>query len=168
MIAPSNQMIRTKWNKGLRGIAVAVCAAAAVAAVGCGSDRSSSSEDAPTKVVFVKEADKLCQKADARQLAGLKLYSEKHQPKGSTQAWEEQLAVAVGLPPLEIEARELAGLTPPSGDEDEIDAIVTAIEEAVEDTKDEPAGALKQPGKNSFAAAEKMARDYGLKVCGEI
>ena len=127
-----------------------------------------SEQTSASKQAFIKEADKVCEKADKRELAGLESFSKEHKKSGSAKAWEEQLAAAVGPPALQQEAEELGELEPPEGDEEQVEAIVAAIEAGVEDGEANPGNLILPAGENSFAEAEKLAREYGMKVCGEV
>lgn len=156
-------MLSSIFHRGTLAALLVGALTAATVVAGCGDSGS-----APTKEEFVKRADAVCKKADARQLAGLKLYTAKHEREGSSKAWEEKLAKAAGLPPLQAEAEELGKLEAPAGAEGEVEAIVDAIDEAVEKGEADPASVVLPPGSNAFAEAEKMAREYGMKVCGEV
>jgi hypothetical protein len=155
-----------KHKNIFRTLVAVVSLASVVAVAGCGDD--SSSAEAPSKAVFIKQGDKLCKKANDRQLALLQRYAKDHEAEGGTRGYEEKIVVVVGLPPMEEEAEQLSELTPPEGDEEKVDEIVSGIEEGVEKTKADPAGGLKPAGENTFAEAEKLARAYGFKVCAEI
>jgi hypothetical protein len=160
-----NLLARSRWV----WVAAALCGSLLLSACG-GSGGGSSSENAPSKKAFLKQADAICEKADAREGAGLSSYSAKHpQPtSGDPKAWEEQLAAAVGLPALQSEAEELRALQPPADGEDQVAAITDAIEAAVEQGEESPGEIILPAGENAFAEAEELARAYGLKVCGEI
>jgi hypothetical protein len=139
----------------------------ALGALGCGSD-SSTTADAPTKAVFIKQGDRACRQADHREAVGLKAYAEKHEGDFGTKNYEAALIAAVGVPALEKEAEELSELTPPEGDEEAVDAIVAAIEEANEETLQDPTRAAEGSEDSPYAQPEKLARAYGFKVCGEF
>lgn len=133
--------------------------------VGCGS-----SGDSPplTKAEFIKQGDAICEKTDKKQTASLKSYSKQHPPKSNTsKAAQEKLITTVGLPPIQTEAEELAALSAPSGDEEEIDAIVEGIEKAVEKGEDDPSSLLTASG-GPFEPVNKLAGNYGFKACNNV
>jgi hypothetical protein len=163
----SSQMMNTLDRRKRAAALVLAVAGLALTASGCGSD-SSTSADSPTKAAFIKQGDKACRKTDHREAVGLKAYAEKHEGDFGTKNYELDLIAAVGVPALEQEAEELSELTPPEGDEEEVDAIVAAIEEANEETLQDPSLAAEGSEDSPYANSEKLARAYGFKVCGEF
>lgn len=147
-----------------RGIGAAVCALA-LALAGCGDDGDS---ETLTKAQFVKRADAICQKAEDKQVAGVEKFQSENSgsqaPRG--RAAEEQLVVAVGIPPLSAEADELKELPLPETGVEQAEAVVDAIGKAVKAIEEEPTRLLGAGGKNYFEEAEELARKYGLEVCG--
>jgi hypothetical protein len=60
---------------------------------------------------------------------------------------------------------EIRALGIPSGDEQEVEAIFAAAEEALKETEEDPS-VFGQGGVGPFAKANKLSREYGLTVCG--
>jgi hypothetical protein len=118
-----------------------------------------------SKAELIKKGDAICQLTDQLQVTTLQKY-EIENPKvdQSSKAVQERLVVAIGLPRIEGEAAKLAALDVPEGDEQEVEAIVKGIEAAVVKAEEEPAGVLKG-GDNPFDEVDKLAADYGFKVC---
>jgi hypothetical protein len=146
-----------------------------VVAVGCGSgDDGSSSNDssqasvttdpAATKASFIRQGDAICDKTDKTQEAELKAYLKKDPNAQSTKAGQSKMVLAVGLPPIQREAEELAALGAPSADAKKVEAIVEGIEEAVEKGEKDPSSVLTG-SKNPFAQVDKLAAEYGFKAC---
>lgn len=135
----------------------------ALVASGCGSgdDSNATGSEASSsdKVAFIKQADAVCEEADETQKDGLTSYMK--QNPGADQS---KAVIAVGLPPVQVEAEELAELEAPSGDEDEVAAIVEGIEAAVKAAEKDPESVLGT-GKDPFTAVDKLASEYGFKVC---
>ncbi len=132
-------------------------------ASGCGGGDSSSQL---TKAEFVKQAGAICEKADETQSASFQAYAKTHSGDLSKKAEQEKVIVAVGLPPIEVEAEELADLDAPSDDENQIQAIVDGINEAIDEGKEDPTSLSSGIG-NPFNKVNKLAREYGLKGCSE-
>jgi hypothetical protein len=154
----------------MRGFALKMAIAAAGATVfavsGCGDSSRSSAEDAagPPKAAFIKSADAICQKADSKQKKAQIVFSEEH-PETPTNALEEELALVGGLPPVQEEAEEIGKLTPPSGDEERVEAIVKGLEEAVAEAEAKPSLLLKGRSPGPFSEVTKLAREYGFNAC---
>jgi hypothetical protein len=136
----------------------------AVVPAGCGSDDKSSSDNAPTKAEFVKQADAICQKGSKEiDQKGKALFGGGQKP---TSAQQKQFATEVLLPNVEQQVSGVDNLTPPKGDEDQVNAIVTTAHAAIEKGKSDPAALLSDKD-DPFAKTNKLAREYGLKVCGQ-
>ncbi len=135
---------------------------------GCGGGEASDANDkTPTKKEFVKKASAACEKAKGEEIAALRNYLDQ-EPNGNEKKYVERAGQEIAIPFLDGEAEELAAFDPPAGDENEIDAIVAAIEAGVEKAEEAPLDLEKPPGSNPLAEAEKLARAYGLKVCGKV
>ncbi len=144
--------------------ALAVAAVAAFLAAGCGSSGETSSL---TKAQFIKKADAICDKVDKKQLAALQQAIKAEPGAAKTAAAQEAIIVAAALPPIQAEAEELAQLSPPSGDEEEIEAIVAGIEAAVTESEEDPSD-LAAGRRGSFAKPDKLAKEYGMDSCSEV
>jgi hypothetical protein len=144
------------------GIALLLALAVAVPA-GCGSSGGS---DAPTKAAFIKQADAICKKADDEQAKALEELANK---KGSLEklsnAEQLDLAVELGLPPIQKEVDDLEELTPPSGDESKVGAFVESIEEATKRAEADPS--LLSAGTGPYGKADQLGKSYGFKACAE-
>jgi hypothetical protein len=156
-------------------VALFACLMVAVAAAcGGGGDSTSSggesseaSGSAPTKAVFVKEADAICRKADTELNEEIESYAKENGiPLGKepTKAQQEEIYAAVVLPNVGRQGEEIDALTPPEGEEDEVGEIVDALAQGVEEGEADPAGLVE--GKNPLEDASSKATAYGMKVCG--
>jgi len=150
-------------DKRILPILFAALTIALVSGCGSGNDDEASAAD---KAAFIARADTICKKADKRQVDGVE--SARAAGVQDSPNAREKLVTLVGLPPMQKEAEELSELEAPSGDEDEVEAVVKAIEAAVEEGEENPKSVLKQPGSNPFAEGEELAREYGFKVCAEL
>lgn len=165
-----------------RKLVLALFAVLALAAVvaGCGGGGSSSSStssasdngstdsagEAPTKAVFIKEADAVCSKAEDELVEEVKDFAKENGiPLGKEEPSEDQQAElfrAVILPNIGRQAEEIAALTPPEGDEGTIEDLTDTLSEEVAEAEEESG----PPAEDTLAGATKMAKAYGLKSCG--
>ena len=156
---------------------VAVLALAAVVA-GCGGGSSSSGAgstetstsdaggEAPTKAVFIKEADAICGEDEDELVEEVEAFAkekgivlEKEEPSEALQA---ELFREVVLPNIGRQAEEIAALTPPEGDEETIEDLTDTLSSEVAEAEEESG----VPAQDTLAEATKKAKAYGLKVCG--
>jgi hypothetical protein len=142
-----------------RSLTLVAVMAAGLAAVACGS----SSDDAPSKAEFVKQADAICKKGnqDINQ-AAQKVFTTKSQP---SRAEFEKFANDTLIPSVQKQVDGVDGLTPPKGDEDQVQKITDEANAAIAKAKQDPT-LLESNKSDPFAKANKLATDYGLKVCG--
>jgi hypothetical protein len=79
---------------------------------------------------------------------------------------QEEAAEEILIPLISSQVEELRALGTPEGDEGEVDEILTGAEEAIEEGEEDPISLI---GSNSskFKEVNKLAREYGLTVCGE-
>jgi hypothetical protein len=142
-----------------------------VTACGVSGDDSSSrasgdSSGTPTKAEFIKRADQICEQVDDTQKAALRSFFANHPNLAETQSVNEELVQVIGVPPLQAEARQWDALPVPAGDEEEIQAIMDGMKEAVEKAEDDPSVlANLKTGAGPFAVVGKLAREYGFKAC---
>jgi hypothetical protein len=146
----------------LSGVALAI----AMLIAGCGSGGETTTTTL-SKAELIEQGDTICLQANGRRLAGMAPYIAKAKEGKPLppQAKQEELVVSVVLPPFQEEAEELAELVPPKGDEKEVQALVTAIEEAVKRGKADPSSILSGAS-SQFGEAEELGRKYGFKQCG--
>jgi hypothetical protein len=159
-----------------RKLALALLAMLALVALvaGCGGGGSSSSSDtgssdsggeAPTKAVFIKEADKVCGQAEDELVEEVKDFAKENGiplEKEPSEAQQGELFRAVILPNIDRQAEEIAALTPPEGDEETVEDLTNTLAEEVAEAEEESGG----PAEDTLAGATKKARAYGLKICG--
>jgi hypothetical protein len=163
--------------RGIGATSIAVCVIALVVS-GCGGGSGSSSTSPAvttpvttasgmTQAEYVKRGDAICDKSDKAQNASLKAMAKKDPKAESTAAGRVKLVVTAGLPPIKIEAQELAALGAPSGDEAEVQAIVDGLNEAIEKSEQNPASVLNSSA-NPFTQVDKLAQEYGFKICSHF
>ena len=73
----------------------------------------------------------------------------------------------VVAPAIQRQAEEIDALGAPSGDEEEVEAIVEALEAGAEEAEEDPGTIVEGKTSGPFAEANKLAGEYGFKVCGQ-
>ena len=144
---------------------LAALVAISVIVAGCGSDSSSSSS--LSKAEFIKQADKICEKGDEENEAEVEKFVEDNNVNTSkpTKKQQEEVITEVVAPNVQGQIEKIDALGAPEGDEKKIEAMVGAVEEGVEELEAEPAKLVE--GKNPLAKGSKLAKEYGLKTCGQ-
>ncbi len=136
-------------------------------AAGCGSDgnddaSSSTGTEASaalTKAEFVTQADAICQQGNDELDAATASFD-----KNTSQAEFEAFATDTLAPNVQSQVDQIDALVPPAADQEQVDAILSAAQDGVDQIKADP-GALENG--DPLAKANKLAADYGLKVCGQ-
>jgi hypothetical protein len=148
----------TRWIAGVFLVALVLA--------GCGGGDDDSSEASISKQQFMKKADQICKEANKRMEVAFVDFLEKNRdiarPSGPA---FEKLVGTIMVPSIKREIEELEALGAPDGDEDEVDEILTALEEGVETAEDNPK-VVTGSADTVFGIASRLAEEYGLKVCG--
>jgi hypothetical protein len=147
----------------MAGVAVAL----ALPLGACGDDdeggSASASDDAViARADFIQAADAACEKRSEEmtqraQRVVAKYSGEPDSPKARRAVIEEAIA-----PGFEGEIRDLRALEPPPGDEEEIEAFITALEEMVARTRKDLAEGRNYP----YRKTENLGAAAGLPDCG--
>ncbi len=152
-------------SKPLVALLAAVTALAIIVA-GCGgSDDSTSSL---TKAEFLKQGNAICAEGNKEIDSEFEAFAEENNLSENKEPTEEQLTEAaedILIPAVDKQLGELRDLGAPEGEEEEVDKLLTAVEEALEEGEEDPSVLTSQG--SPFADVNKMARDYGLTTCGE-
>ena len=156
-------------NKYLIGALAGLVALAAVVA-GCGSSSDSTSSTATlSKAEFVKQGNAICKEGNESINAEFEEFSKENnlsETKAPPKAVQEEAVEEILIPAINGQIEEVKALGTPEGDEGELEEVVTAEEEVVEEAEEAPISLLKgETGKQK--EANKLAREYGLTVCGE-
>jgi hypothetical protein len=139
---------------------------ALVLMAGCGGSDSDSGS-ALTKAEMIKQGDAICKKTNDVQGAAI-TKADKQEPIAERSEPDRlKLVVSAVLTPASKEAEELAELTPPAGDEEQLEAIVSGLETAVDESTEEPSPVLEGSAVTPFTQVNKLAAKYGFKVCSE-
>jgi hypothetical protein len=145
---------------------VGVVAIAAVVA-GCGSSDETTS--ALTKQQFITQADAICKQGNEEIEEGFESFAEQNDiPKNQepSNAQGKEIVETVIVPSVDSQAEGIRALSVPSGDEDEISAMLDSLDEAIEEAEEDPE-ALFTAKSDPFAKPNELAQDYGLKTCGK-
>jgi hypothetical protein len=154
-------------NKGLIATLAGVMAIAMIVA-GCGSS-SDDSTSSLTKAEFISQADAICKKGNAEIESGFESFAKENGIKENeepSKAQGTEVSETILIPNVKNQSEELRALGTPSGSEDEVSAMLDSLDEGVEEAEAEPE-ALFTGKTDPFRPANKMAQEYGLKVCGE-
>jgi hypothetical protein len=161
-------------SKPLIGL-LAACAAITMIVGGCGggdetTDSTASTDSTElTKAQFVKQGNAICAKANKELNEGAeKIFKENglSESQRPTTAELKEVAEKFVTPIVGRQIDEIRALGTPAGEEEQVEKVLTAVEEGIEKSEKNPDSLLA--GKNSaFGKANKLAKEYGLKVCGE-
>lgn len=144
-----------------RLLAVLIVALVPLGLAACGDD-----DDGPSKADYIEKADAICARSDKETDA---IFDAGFEDPADPQPEEAQEALKAALPVVKEDLEELKALEKPKDDEDEIDAIWTAIEEGIttlEEASADPDQSLVALTSEPFAPGEKLAGDYGMEDCG--
>jgi hypothetical protein len=133
-------------------------------ATGGSEEEEAVEKPSPEKAAFIKKGDVICTKVPQNYEKALKALEKENGGKKPSTA-ESNTKAAV--PPLYTAAEELEGLTPPSGEEEQLEAMVAALNAAAKGVEEEPKSELSGP-KSPFAEFQKLTQEYGFKVCSQL
>ena len=144
----------------------------ALMAVGCGGSGGKEADEAtasPLSVAaFIKRADAACSKRQSEAQAKFLAYSKEAAKPSESSAEREahiiKVAETIVVPELQREVEDIKALGVPEGREDEVKAILQAIEAGIEKARAHPELVLESS--TYLEPAGKLARKFGLKVCG--
>src|SRR4051794_1795795 len=136
----------------------AVLAFGAIAA-GCGSSGDDSSTSDLTKAEWIAKADSICQQGNQtiNQAAQQQFGNQK-----PTAAEVQQFATGTALPNTQSQVDQIKALGAPSGDEDQVNKILDTVQADIDKAKS--AGDIES---STFDDGNALAKQYGLKVCGQ-
>ena len=156
-------------NKALLAAIAALVALAALVA-GCGGGDDTTDETVTlTKTEFIKQGDAICKEGNKEIEEGFEEYAEENDLPENKEPSSEQgveITETVILPNVQQQAEEIRELGAPEGDEDQVDELLTSLEDAVAEGEDDPE-LLFKGDTDPFTEVNELATDYGFKVCGE-
>jgi hypothetical protein len=143
-------------SRGFISFVLGVAVSAVFFVAGCGGGDS-----APSKAEFLEEGNAICVKGEKERTKLLLALGRKYGNNASMSSQEK--AIIELLSTYELTSEELGDLGPPEGDEDAVDQIIEAREEATEKVKADPATAIA--GTTQFERADELAKGFGLDRC---
>jgi hypothetical protein len=160
-------------SKGKLGLAALFAAVLVAIVAGCGGGGSSSSsgseEAALTKKQFITQADGICEAKDEELNKEVEKFVEEEglsESKKPSKDQEVELVEKYVVPNIKAQGEEIGDLAAPEGDEEQIEKIVTSLEEGAEEAEEDPESIVGGNSTNPFETATKEAQAYGMKVCG--
>jgi hypothetical protein len=179
--------VRGSLLSSLGALAIAAAVALGVAGCGGGSDSSSSSSESTgattaaagggkqtktavhssslSKEEFVEKADAICVREKTKGLEAMGAYAKEHQGAAG-QSKAEVIGEAIQkvfLPSVQAQVDQIRALGAPEGEEQEVEAVLVALEEAVEEASHGTPSSARFS--QSFANAGALATEYGLTSC---
>jgi hypothetical protein len=152
----------------LSAIAVLVALAALVAGCGGGDDTTDETVTL-TKAEFIKQGDAICKQGNKEIEEGFEKFAEENDvPKNQEPSKEQgvELVETVILPNVQQQADQIRELGAPEGDEEQVDELITSLEDAVAEGEDDPE-ILFSGDTDPFADVNQKTTAYGFEVCGE-
>jgi hypothetical protein len=151
-----------------RSLAAAVVLGA-LAIAGCGGDDESSTATTTatggplSKEQFLARGNAICRTGTYEiDQAADQTFAGRRRTDAQLQRFAD---LAVPAVPAQIDG--IRALTPPEGDEDQVDEILDAAQEANDRVEADPSlFAAGQGGDDPFAHANELAAEYGLTECG--
>lgn len=143
----------------------AAALAMAIALAGCGGGgESSTTSEALSKDEFITQADQICATGTDEFDAALEEFSAGGQPSDEEAAtfFAETL-----FPSYKDQAAQIDALAAPEGDEEEVDAIITALNDAIAEAESDPEAAIAAED-DPFEEYRTLAADYGLTECDTL
>lgn len=167
--------MRLNSLKSRSSIAILV-AALLLFVAGCGGSSDSSSEESTTettsglvavtmsKKAYAKKADLICKDVPKHYVEIRKKLEA--QSKGKKLSKQDEVSDAI-IPPLERAIKELQELGSPKGERPKAQAIITAMEAAVQGLEEKPSSNLRGRG-SPFAEFQNLTKKYGLEYCPSL
>ncbi|HEY6730437.1 MAG TPA: hypothetical protein VI039_05370 [Solirubrobacterales bacterium] len=150
-------------GKGAIVAIAAVLVAMILVVSGCGSDSDTSSDAPLTRAEFQKQANEICKTGHQEAEASFEEASQGSKPGDFDDAAKEDLVTEAFVDPYSEMVEGLQDLSPPAGDEQEVEAIIAAMEKGLERLEDDPLSGLTSV--SMFKEANKLNAKYGLESC---
>jgi hypothetical protein len=147
-------MIRSASTAG----AIALVVAFLLLLGGCGSDAPSL-----TKAQFSKKANEICHQDLVQGEKKIVKTVEAIPPSEAEHISALEEAVLVGIGPYEEATKSIGELAAPDGDEEQVERLIQAREEAAERVREAPATPIFS--KYPFRKANELLERYGLDKC---
>ncbi len=142
--------------------ALAALTAVGMITAGCGGSNNSTSTTALTKAQFDSQANAICKKGNQEINKAANATFKSGKPSSADL---NKFATDTVIPSTQSQINQISDLTPPSGDEDQVNAILAAANKALDEVKKDPSLVTQQGGQDPFAETNKLANAYGLTTC---
>ncbi|HEY6550365.1 MAG TPA: hypothetical protein VIY71_04105 [Solirubrobacterales bacterium] len=173
-------------NRGLLSnvVLLGVAVGCLLIIAGCGDSSSDSSQATgggnnattrvdpdvhPSKAEFVKQASAICVATKERASEEFATYIQKNTSPTSGPGVVAKATDAVNTvfsPVYQLQVERISALGAPQGDEQQINAILTAMQQGIERAKQQPLQFLRR--NTALSQASKLAKAYGLPACSTV
>jgi len=140
---------------------IAACIGLAMAAVFVLSACGGGGSESLSKADYVRKGNAVCGKW--QQARGERFSQVSAEVKPPITEAKREKAILKVLEPYEDAIAGLKELSPPSGEEQQVEAMIEAMEEAMARTQSDPRSAITSG--LAFRKSNKMLETYGLKEC---
>jgi hypothetical protein len=122
-----------------------------------------------TKSEFIKAADAICEEGNESLNAEAEDFAKENEvdTEMPTTQQQEEVVEQVVAPAFRDQAEKIDWLGAPSGDEKAVEEIVAAVEAGADEAENDPGTIVEGKGAVPFEEAQKLAKSFGLKVCGQ-
>lgn len=140
--------------KKIGALSVVAALALAVLAAGCGgsSDKPLSHAD------FISQADAICKKSEDQIAA-----AQRKLGSSPSQTQINDFVKSTVIPGIQSQLDGINGLTPPEADRTQVDAVVAAAQDGLDQAAEDP----RQINNTAFEKANKLGAEYGFRVCAQ-
>lgn len=128
------------------------------------TDGGESASKPLTKLEFIREGDSMCATVPPTYQENSQKLAKENKAQGKPKASLAEVNLKAAVPPIHTLAEGFEGLAPPTGDEDEVEAIIDSLDAAAKGLEAEPTAPLSGP-KSPFAEFQELSKKYGFKSC---
>ena len=133
---------------------------AALIAAGCGGDDDETTTAALSKQEFITQADAICTRGDKKlDRAGSETFGKERPSKQEV----EQFASDTLVPNIQGQIDDVRALTPPQGDEEQVNAFLDSAQRALDEIEQDPS--LLSQGGDPFGETSKLGKEFGFEEC---
>lgn len=160
-----------KAHAGLPRLALILAGLATLALLltSCGDSEDSVTTSAGlTKAQFIKQGDAICEDADEQLVIDYEAFLKAHGIKGKgvlNKPQNLEYLEEIYVPNIEDRLEDLQQLSPPEGDEAQVEEIFVATEDAIAMASKDAQIVVDD---NPFEEPKTLTQDYGFQSCGEV
>jgi len=155
------------------GFSLAIAVGVALVAVGCGgggdgAEPGAIETSAISKAEFIEQAESICNLGNRWMLKQMLAAVTEEEERGSASDKGDAFTAAaksVALPRVQATIRDIAALGAPRGDEVQLEALLTQMQQEKDALEDQPRISEAELFNEGFSGSGELARDYGLKRC---